>query len=110
MTSQETKDRTVSVTSDNSNCNTLPAANPTSPLSRPSRPSGKVHNFGKRSNSIKRNPNAPVTARGWLYKKVCHAALIYTTISILAPGVRCISSLPARCEGLCVSETRGWVL
>ncbi|KAG9462891.1 hypothetical protein GDO78_022921 [Eleutherodactylus coqui] len=36
MTSQETKDRTVSVTSDNSNCNTLPAANPTSPLSRDS--------------------------------------------------------------------------
>ncbi|XP_075711740.1 pleckstrin homology domain-containing family A member 5 isoform X3 [Rhinoderma darwinii] len=65
MTSQETKDRTVSMTSDNSNT----AANPTSPLSRPSRSSGKVHNFGKRSNSIKRNPNAPVAMRGWLYKK-----------------------------------------
>ncbi|XP_040291312.1 pleckstrin homology domain-containing family A member 5 isoform X4 [Bufo bufo] len=69
MTSQETKDRTVSMTSDHSNCNTMPTANPTSPVSRPSRSSGKLHNFGKRSNSIKRNPNAPVTMHGWLYKK-----------------------------------------
>ncbi|XP_048862839.1 pleckstrin homology domain-containing family A member 5 isoform X2 [Brienomyrus brachyistius] len=37
--------------------------------SRPSRSSKKVHNFGKRSNSIKRNPNAPVIKRGWLYKQ-----------------------------------------
>ncbi|NXR92961.1 PKHA5 protein, partial [Hypocryptadius cinnamomeus] len=34
-----------------------------------SRSSKKVHNFGKRSNSIKRNPNAPVVRRGWLYKQ-----------------------------------------
>ncbi|XP_037059922.1 pleckstrin homology domain-containing family A member 5 isoform X24 [Peromyscus leucopus] len=34
-----------------------------------SRASKKVHNFGKRSNSIKRNPNAPVVRRGWLYKQ-----------------------------------------
>ncbi|KAJ1164993.1 hypothetical protein NDU88_005423 [Pleurodeles waltl] len=34
-----------------------------------SRPSKKVHNFGKRSNSIKRNPNAPVIRRSWLYKQ-----------------------------------------
>ncbi|XP_075199572.1 pleckstrin homology domain-containing family A member 5 isoform X6 [Anomaloglossus baeobatrachus] len=67
MSSQETKDRTVSMTSDSSN--TVPAASPASPPSRPSRSSGKVHNFGKRSNSIKRNPNAPVSMRGWLYKK-----------------------------------------
>ncbi|XP_056409793.1 pleckstrin homology domain-containing family A member 5 [Hyla sarda] len=64
MTSQETKERTAS---DSSTCNTVP--NPTSPLSRPSRSSRKIHNFGKRSNSIKRNPNAPVMMRGWLYKK-----------------------------------------
>ncbi|CAN9508024.1 unnamed protein product [Ophioblennius macclurei] len=36
---------------------------------RPSRPSKKVHNFGKRSNSIKRNPNAPVVKSTWLYKQ-----------------------------------------
>ncbi|XP_071395911.1 pleckstrin homology domain-containing family A member 5 isoform X3 [Centroberyx affinis] len=37
--------------------------------SRPSRSSKKVHNFGKRSNSIKRNPNAPVVRSNWLYKQ-----------------------------------------
>ncbi|KAA8580426.1 hypothetical protein FQN60_005961, partial [Etheostoma spectabile] len=31
--------------------------------------SKKVHNFGKRSNSIKRNPNAPVVKSNWLYKQ-----------------------------------------
>ncbi|KAM9310268.1 pleckstrin homology domain-containing family A member 5-like isoform 2-T3 [Pholidichthys leucotaenia] len=36
---------------------------------RPSRSSRKVHNFGKRSNSIKRNPNAPVVKSNWLYKQ-----------------------------------------
>nr|XP_020477669.1 pleckstrin homology domain-containing family A member 5-like isoform X4 [Monopterus albus] len=45
------------------------AANPSSPAPRPSRPSKKVHNFGKRSNSIRRNPNAPVIKRNWLYKQ-----------------------------------------
>uniref|UniRef100_A0A8C5MMJ0 PH domain-containing protein n=1 Tax=Leptobrachium leishanense TaxID=445787 RepID=A0A8C5MMJ0_9ANUR len=38
-------------------------------FSQTSRSLRKVHNFGKRSNSIKRNPNAPVTVRNWLYKK-----------------------------------------
>lgn len=42
---------------------------PMSPVGRTSRASKKVHNFGKRSNSIKRNPNAPVVRRGWLYKQ-----------------------------------------
>ncbi|XP_051974233.1 pleckstrin homology domain-containing family A member 5 isoform X12 [Xyrauchen texanus] len=42
---------------------------PSSPTSRLSRSSKKVHNFGKRSNSIKRNPNAPVIKNGWLYKQ-----------------------------------------
>ncbi|XP_033845572.1 pleckstrin homology domain-containing family A member 5-like isoform X3 [Periophthalmus magnuspinnatus] len=40
-----------------------------SAASRPSRSSKKVHNFGKRSNSIKRNVNAPVVKRGWIYKQ-----------------------------------------
>ncbi|XP_056312157.1 pleckstrin homology domain-containing family A member 5 isoform X3 [Danio aesculapii] len=42
---------------------------PSSPTTRPSRSSKKVHNFGKRSNSIKRNPNAPVVKNGWLHKQ-----------------------------------------
>ncbi|KAK1906513.1 Pleckstrin like domain containing family A member 5 [Dissostichus eleginoides] len=36
---------------------------------RPSRSSKKIHNFGKRSNSIKRNPNAPGVKSSWLYKQ-----------------------------------------
>ncbi|XP_056603850.1 pleckstrin homology domain-containing family A member 5 isoform X11 [Triplophysa dalaica] len=42
---------------------------PSSPTLRQSRTSKKVHNFGKRSNSIKRNPNASVVKNGWLYKQ-----------------------------------------
>lgn len=37
---------------------------------QPSRSSKKIHNFGKRSNSIRRNPSAPVIKRNWLYKQV----------------------------------------
>ncbi|XP_058036609.1 pleckstrin homology domain-containing family A member 4 isoform X2 [Ahaetulla prasina] len=33
------------------------------------RPVQKVHTFGKRANSIKRDPNSPVIMRGWLYKQ-----------------------------------------
>ncbi|XP_034032174.1 pleckstrin homology domain-containing family A member 5-like isoform X10 [Thalassophryne amazonica] len=46
------------------------AAQPSSPTgARSSRPSKKLHNFGKRSNSIRRNPGAPVVKRNWLYKQ-----------------------------------------
>uniref|UniRef100_A0A8C8DUS9 Pleckstrin homology domain containing, family A member 7a n=1 Tax=Oryzias sinensis TaxID=183150 RepID=A0A8C8DUS9_9TELE len=37
--------------------------------SKVSRSSSKIHNFGKREQSIKRNPNVPVVVRGWLYKQ-----------------------------------------
>ncbi|CAG08718.1 unnamed protein product [Tetraodon nigroviridis] len=43
--------------------------NAESPAGRPSRSSKKIHNFGKRSNSIRRNPSAPVIKRNWLYKQ-----------------------------------------
>ncbi|KAJ6654417.1 hypothetical protein lerEdw1_007010 [Lerista edwardsae] len=33
------------------------------------RPVRKIHNFGKRANSVKRDPNSPVVMRGWLYKQ-----------------------------------------
>uniref|UniRef100_A0A7N8XWU9 Pleckstrin homology domain containing, family A member 5 n=1 Tax=Mastacembelus armatus TaxID=205130 RepID=A0A7N8XWU9_9TELE len=42
---------------------------PGSPATTLSRSSKKVHNFGKRSNSIKRNLNAPVVKSNWLYKQ-----------------------------------------
>uniref|UniRef100_A0A8C0GPK9 Pleckstrin homology domain containing A5 n=1 Tax=Chelonoidis abingdonii TaxID=106734 RepID=A0A8C0GPK9_CHEAB len=71
MTSEEKKERTVSTISDASNYNLTSdyTVHPVSPVGRTSRSSKKVHNFGKRSNSIKRNPNAPVIKRGWLYKQ-----------------------------------------
>ncbi|XP_068169059.1 pleckstrin homology domain-containing family A member 7-like isoform X2 [Antennarius striatus] len=41
----------------------------TTPASKASRSSSRVHSFGKREQSIKRNPNVPVVVRGWLYKQ-----------------------------------------
>lgn len=41
----------------------------TTPASKGSRSSGKVHSFGKREQAIKRNPNVPAVVRGWLYKQ-----------------------------------------
>ncbi|KAJ3596009.1 hypothetical protein NHX12_002418 [Muraenolepis orangiensis] len=41
----------------------------TAPASKGSWSSGKRHGFGKRQQSIKRNPNVPVSVRGWLYKQ-----------------------------------------
>ncbi|XP_061826268.1 pleckstrin homology domain-containing family A member 5-like isoform X4 [Nerophis lumbriciformis] len=59
---------TMSETSNNtggSDC----AANQASPAARAPRPAKKLHNFGKRSNSIRRNPGAPVIRKNWLYKQ-----------------------------------------
>uniref|UniRef100_A0A8C3HNI7 PH domain-containing protein n=1 Tax=Chrysemys picta bellii TaxID=8478 RepID=A0A8C3HNI7_CHRPI len=39
------------------------------PPPQPSRSLRRVHTFGKRENSIKRDPNAPVVIRGWLCKQ-----------------------------------------
>ncbi|XP_013366889.1 PREDICTED: pleckstrin homology domain-containing family A member 5 isoform X4 [Chinchilla lanigera] len=71
MTSEEKKERPVSMINEASNHSMTSeyAVHPMSPIGRTSRSSKKVHNFGKRSNSIKRNPNAPVVRRGWLYKQ-----------------------------------------
>ncbi|XP_073862448.1 pleckstrin homology domain-containing family A member 5 isoform X35 [Macaca fascicularis] len=71
MTSEEKKERPISMINEASNYNVTSdyAVHPMSPVGRTSRASKKVHNFGKRSNSIKRNPNAPVVRRGWLYKQ-----------------------------------------
>ncbi|XP_070686154.1 pleckstrin homology domain-containing family A member 5-like isoform X3 [Pempheris klunzingeri] len=73
----EKKERPISTMSEASNYTggSDHAANPSSPAGRvsdihePSRPSKKIHNFGKRSNSIRRNPSAPVIKRNWLYKQ-----------------------------------------
>ncbi|XP_045893274.1 pleckstrin homology domain-containing family A member 5 isoform X2 [Micropterus dolomieu] len=67
----EKKERPLSTMSEASNYTGVSdyAVNPSSPAGRPSRPSKKIHNFGKRSNSIRRNPSAPVIKRNWLYKQ-----------------------------------------
>ncbi|XP_041965518.1 pleckstrin homology domain-containing family A member 5-like isoform X3 [Alosa sapidissima] len=70
----EKKERPLSTMSETSNYTGGSgdyATYPNSPAGtqRPSRPSKKIHNFGKRSNSIKRNPNAPVIKSNWLYKQ-----------------------------------------
>ncbi|XP_077423696.1 pleckstrin homology domain-containing family A member 5 isoform X2 [Vanacampus margaritifer] len=59
---------TMSETSNNTGSSDC-AANQTSAAARASRPPKKLHNFGKRSNSIRRNPSAPVIKRNWLYKQ-----------------------------------------
>ncbi|XP_054879285.1 pleckstrin homology domain-containing family A member 5-like isoform X9 [Poeciliopsis prolifica] len=63
----EKKERPISTMSEAPNAPIPDCAN--SPAGRPSRPSKKIHNFGKRSNSIRRNPSAPVIKRNWLYKQ-----------------------------------------
>uniref|UniRef100_A0A8C5BKN0 Pleckstrin homology domain containing A5 n=1 Tax=Gadus morhua TaxID=8049 RepID=A0A8C5BKN0_GADMO len=67
----EKKDRFLSDMSEASNYTGASdyATHQNSPAGRPSRPSKKVHNFGKRSNSIRRNPGAPVIRSNWLYKQ-----------------------------------------
>uniref|UniRef100_A0A671S5C0 Pleckstrin homology domain-containing family A member 7 n=1 Tax=Sinocyclocheilus anshuiensis TaxID=1608454 RepID=A0A671S5C0_9TELE len=54
-----------------SECSVTVSSSPadTTSGSRSLKPSGKVHCFGKRDHSIKRNPNVPVVVRGWLYKQ-----------------------------------------
>ncbi|XP_041651027.1 pleckstrin homology domain-containing family A member 5-like isoform X3 [Cheilinus undulatus] len=71
VSANEKKERPLSTMSEASNYTggSDYATNPNSPAGRPSRPSKKVHNFGKRSNSIRRNPGAPVIKRNWLYKQ-----------------------------------------
>uniref|UniRef100_A0A3Q1FA31 Pleckstrin homology domain containing, family A member 5 n=1 Tax=Acanthochromis polyacanthus TaxID=80966 RepID=A0A3Q1FA31_9TELE len=66
--SSDKKERPMSTMSEASNY-TGGSDYSTFPGSPPSRSSKKVHNFGKRSNSIKRNPNAPVVKSNWLYKQ-----------------------------------------
>ncbi|XP_063308454.1 pleckstrin homology domain-containing family A member 6 isoform X9 [Pelobates fuscus] len=61
--------RSTSLASENSSYTMVSDASPEGPSIRPSRPSKKGIAFGKRSNSMKRNPNAEVTKTGWLYKQ-----------------------------------------
>eukprot|EP00062_Callorhinchus_milii_P003631 gi/632941144/ref/XP_007885708.1/ PREDICTED: pleckstrin homology domain-containing family A member 7 [Callorhinchus milii] len=68
MSKQQADQRPSSMVSESSTAVTLSTMD-TAPGSKVSRSSGRIHNFGKREQSIRRNPNAPVVVRGWLYKQ-----------------------------------------
>uniref|UniRef100_A0A8V5HDE4 Uncharacterized protein n=1 Tax=Melopsittacus undulatus TaxID=13146 RepID=A0A8V5HDE4_MELUD len=61
--------RAAPVTSEPPNHTMVAEGPPERPIGRASRSSRKGIAFGKRSNSMKRNPNAAVTKSGWLYKQ-----------------------------------------
>ncbi|XP_054419417.1 pleckstrin homology domain-containing family A member 6 isoform X1 [Pteronotus mesoamericanus] len=61
--------RPTTTNSDVSNHNMVSEVPPERPSVRANRTSRKAIAFGKRSHSMKRNPNAPVTKAGWLFKQ-----------------------------------------
>ncbi|XP_067387952.1 pleckstrin homology domain-containing family A member 6 isoform X3 [Emydura macquarii macquarii] len=69
MSSKGGGKRPATVNSESSNHPMVSEVPPERPNGRASRPSRKGIAFGKRSNSMKRNPNAAVTKSGWLFKQ-----------------------------------------
>ncbi|XP_007166220.1 pleckstrin homology domain-containing family A member 6 isoform X3 [Balaenoptera acutorostrata] len=61
--------RPTTTNSDLSNNNMVSEVPPERPSVRATRTSRKAIAFGKRSHSMKRNPSAPVTKAGWLFKQ-----------------------------------------
>ncbi|XP_036020614.1 pleckstrin homology domain-containing family A member 6 isoform X6 [Mus musculus] len=61
--------RSATINSDIANHNMVSEVPPERPNIRATRTSRKAIAFGKRAHSMKRNPNAPVTKAGWLYKQ-----------------------------------------
>ncbi|XP_076403515.1 pleckstrin homology domain-containing family A member 6 isoform X30 [Peromyscus maniculatus bairdii] len=61
--------RSATINSDISNHNMVSEVPPERPNIRATRTSRKAIAFGKRSHSMKRNPSAPVTKAGWLFKQ-----------------------------------------
>uniref|UniRef100_A0A672UI70 Pleckstrin homology domain containing A6 n=1 Tax=Strigops habroptila TaxID=2489341 RepID=A0A672UI70_STRHB len=70
MSSKAGSKRAAPITSEPPNHTMVAEVPPERPGGRASRSSRKGIAFGKRSNSMKRNPNAAVTKSGWLYKQV----------------------------------------
>ncbi|NXS96179.1 PKHA6 protein, partial [Jacana jacana] len=69
MSSKAGGKRPATITSEPSNHAMVSEVPPERPGGRAPRSSRKGIAFGKRSNSMKRNPNAAVTKSGWLYKQ-----------------------------------------
>ncbi|XP_050618433.1 pleckstrin homology domain-containing family A member 6 isoform X14 [Macaca thibetana thibetana] len=61
--------RPATTNSDIPNHNMVSEVTPERPSVRATRTARKAVAFGKRSHSMKRNPNAPVTKAGWLFKQ-----------------------------------------
>nr|XP_032655096.1 pleckstrin homology domain-containing family A member 7 isoform X2 [Chelonoidis abingdonii] len=68
MSKQRVNQRPSSMVSETSTAVTTSAVD-TKPGSKVLKSGNKVHSFGKRDQSIKRNPNVPVVVRGWLHKQ-----------------------------------------
>ncbi|XP_061869427.1 pleckstrin homology domain-containing family A member 6 isoform X1 [Colius striatus] len=69
MSNKTGSKRAVPIASEASNHTMVSEGPPERPGGRAARPSRKGIAFGKRSNSMKRNPSAAVTKSGWLYKQ-----------------------------------------
>ncbi|XP_074078539.1 pleckstrin homology domain-containing family A member 6 isoform X3 [Macrotis lagotis] len=69
MSSKTGGKRSTTTSSDTVNNNMVSEVPPERPNVRAPRTSRKAIAFGKRSNSMKRNPNATVTKSGWLFKQ-----------------------------------------
>ncbi|XP_063469295.1 pleckstrin homology domain-containing family A member 6 isoform X15 [Symphalangus syndactylus] len=69
MSSKTGGKRPATTNSDIPNHNMVSEVPPERPSVRATRTARKAVAFGKRSHSMKRNPNAPVTKAGWLFKQ-----------------------------------------
>ncbi|XP_030669038.1 pleckstrin homology domain-containing family A member 6 isoform X14 [Nomascus leucogenys] len=69
MSSKTGGKRPATTNSDIPNHNMVSEVPPERPSIRATRTARKAVAFGKRSHSMKRNPNAPVTKAGWLFKQ-----------------------------------------
>ncbi|XP_014597275.2 pleckstrin homology domain-containing family A member 7 isoform X22 [Equus caballus] len=68
MSKQERNQRPSSMVSETSTAGTTSTVE-AKPGPKIIKSSNKVHSFGKRDQSIRRNPNVPVVVRGWLHKQ-----------------------------------------
>ncbi|KAM7163520.1 pleckstrin homology domain-containing family A member 7 isoform 5-T5 [Macrochelys suwanniensis] len=68
MSKRQVNQRPSSMVSETSTAVTTSTVD-TKPGSKVLKSGNKVHSFGKRDQSIKRNPNVPVVVRGWLHKQ-----------------------------------------
>ncbi|XP_040190424.1 pleckstrin homology domain-containing family A member 7 isoform X3 [Rana temporaria] len=69
MSPQQLNQRPYSMVSEGGSTAVTASTADTRPPPKVLKSNSKAHSFGKRDQSIKRNPNVPVLVRGWLYKQ-----------------------------------------